>query len=162
MTNSFLTFAKSICICIINKQENANNHWTEPVHCASAKFLIFAKFRGNFYSHQQCCAYEHTDISRFAYAWGSQRSWRRTGIPYTCLAILWSWEHLRCGRSKRWRKMTTGCLMCCALTKPISHFQSLSTPTTAEFGLLIFPELSCKLHCTTRKSRWGMDLPNLL
>ena len=34
--------------------------------------------------------------------------------------------------------MTLGCL-CCGPTKPISHFESQSTPTTAEFQLLKNP-----------------------
>ncbi|GFU08422.1 hypothetical protein TNCV_2901701 [Trichonephila clavipes] len=35
-----------------------------------------------------------------------------------------------------------------------SRSEGLSTPTTAEFGLLKILELSWKLHCTTRKSRY--------
>ncbi|GFW64680.1 uncharacterized protein TNCV_700831 [Trichonephila clavipes] len=45
--------------------------------------------------------------------------------------------------------------------KLISRSESLSTPTTAEFRLLKILELSWKLHCTTRKSRYGLDLPHL-
>ena len=56
---------------------------------------------------------------------------------------------------------TIGCLMCCGPTKPISHFEVLSTPTTVEFGLLKVPELSCKLKCTTTQSRCDVDLSHL-
>ncbi|GFV02641.1 transposable element Tcb1 transposase [Trichonephila clavipes] len=42
---------------------------------------------------------------------------------------------------------------CCGPTKLISRSEGLSTPTTAEFGLLKILELSWKLHYTTRKSR---------
>ena len=63
-------------------------------------------------------------------------------------------------RTKRWQMKKFGCLMCCEPTKTISHFDGLPTPTTAEFGLLNVPELSCKLHCTTSRSRCGVDLPH--
>ena len=65
---------------------------------------------------------------------------------------LWSEKHLRYGYFKRWQKMTIGCLTCCGPTKSISHFEGLSIPTTAQFELLKILEISCKLHCTTRKS----------
>ena len=75
--------------------------------------------------------------------------------------ILQSGKHLRCGCFKRWRKMTIGFLTCYGSTKSISHFEGLSTPTTAEYGLLKIPELSYKLHCTTTKCCCGVDIPNL-
>ena len=62
---------------------------------------------------------------------------------------------------KRWRKMMIGCRTYCGPMKPISYFEGLSTPTTAKFGLLKMTELSCKLHCTTRKSRCGVNLSHL-
>ena len=65
---------------------------------------------------------------------------------------------MRCGRFKRWWKMTIGCVTCCGPTKLISRSEGLSTPTTAEFGLPKILELSWKLHCTTRKSRYRLDL----
>ena len=37
-----------------------------------------------------------------------------------------------------------------------------ATPINAEFQILKIPELSCKLHCITRKSPCGVDLPHLL
>lgn len=52
------------------------------------------------------------------------------------------------GRFKIWRKMTIGYLKCCGQTKPISHSEGMSTPTTSEFGLPKILELSCKLHYT--------------
>ena len=42
---------------------------------------------------------------------------------------------MRCGRFKRWRKMTICCVTCCGPTKVISSSEGPSTPTTAEFGL---------------------------
>ena len=68
---------------------------------------------------------------------------------------------MQCGCFKRWRKMTIGCVTCCGPTKLISRSEGLSTPTTAEFGLPKILELSGKLHCTTRKSRYGLDLTHL-
>ena len=49
-----------------------------------------------------------------------------------CPVILCSREHLWCGRFKRWQNMTIDCLTSCGSTKPISHFEGLTTPTTAE------------------------------
>ena len=75
-----------------------------------------------------------------------------------CPAILWSGE---CERFKRRRKISTSCLTCCQPTKHISHFQGHLALTIAELGLLKISELSCKFHCTTRKTRCGVDLPHL-
>ena len=81
-----------------------------------------------------------------------------------CPPILWSGdcgEHLQCGCFKRWWKRTIGCLTCRGPMKPISHVGGLLPSTTTEYGLLKIPELSCKLHSTTRKLQDGEDLPHL-
>ncbi|GFV30305.1 RNA-directed DNA polymerase from mobile element jockey [Trichonephila clavipes] len=110
---------------------------------------------------------------------------RRTGIPYTTVWLALR-RTLRCypykihrhhellpGDSVNRRAFAVWAFQkmaedddwlsnfCCGPTKLISRSEGLSTPTTAEFGLLKILELSWKLHCTTRKSRYGLDLPNL-